>query len=510
MATVMIFLLGTTMVGLSMMSLTVQTDRHADRGQSKIQATLLAESGMYALYDRIREQMWANGSYPFRVDSTELRTDTRLGQRAMGTYSARVLSASDQLADVNLNGRNLRHTTWTFEIESIGVSNGIESRIRGRFTATVDQGLRSITTVIHTGPAVGQIYYPAAAITSNGQVRMTTNQGIRTFSPDGRSGHVIGNGGLTWQPQSGSKANFQNPNILEIQGGMMTTQASLATTVSANGIGNSNGTVNYRTPGFNNVPGLPNTAANTVMPMGSPLRFANETETQAWIDNWRQTTSRPNATRFTQPNLNATQVPQRPGDQWRVIETPAVIDGNLTIPAGTQLRLMPSSSNPTENIVYVRGNVQNMGQLLNLGVTVVVEGRYNDGPSGQYTLDTQGSPYATRKALLQNSAFVSINRELDAIQFNSDASVTTGAVYAARGGIQVRGNLEIRGLLAAFRDVDIAPRNGNSFVVHYEPDAAGAGDFDPERLRQINTELVPDGIVNAFSPAPITNWVQIK
>lgn len=83
-------------------------------------------------------------------------------------------------------------------------------------------------------------------------------------------------------------------------------------------------------------------------------------------------------------------------------------------------------------------------------------------------------------------------------------------MYATRGGIRVTGNLEVRGMLVAEQDIELDPNNGNSFVVHYEPDAAGAGDFDPTRLSRIDVTLVPDAIVRAFTPGALVNWTQPK
>ena len=509
MPTVLIFLMGFAMVGMTVMSLSVNTDKNSDRSNSKVQATLLAESGMYDLYDRIRSQMWADGSYPFSISNTNLTADTRLGKKVLGSYTARVINATSTIEDVVVNGSTIRRQNWSFDIGAVGTADsGIKSEVQGHFTGTTDLALQSITKVT-AAPKAGKIYFPAAAIVANGQVKMTTDQGVRTTSADGHSAHVIGNKGMSWQTQSGSKAVNANTSVIDIQGMYMTGQTALSTTLSSSGLGNSGTTKNYRSPAIVGVPGLPDTPANTIVGLPRDVPFADQATTQTWINNWKETTAKPEATRFM-GSLDATAVAQRPADQWRVLETPAYIDGDLKIPAGTQLRLLPKSSNPTENVVYIRGNVENLGELINLGVTVVVVGKYSDGPNAQYRLDTQGSPYPDRKSVLQNSAFVSVNSDAEAIQFTSDVPVTTGVVYSARGGIQVTGSLEINGMVLAYKDIDVAPQGGKSFVVNYERDAAGLGDFDPSKLAKIDISLVPAGIANPFLPSPITNWIQVR
>ncbi len=509
MPTVLIFLMGFSMVGITVMSLTVSTDRNSDRSSSKVQATLLAESGMVDMYDRIRTQMWADGSYPFTISSTNMAANSYTGNRVLGSYTARVISASSSDEDVVVNGTTVRRKTWVFEIGAVGIADkGIRSEINGRFTGTTDFALQRITNVTLV-PGASQIFLPSGAIVANSQVNMVTDQGLRVTSPDGVSGHIIGNKGLSWQTQTGSKNTVQHSNVLDAQGLFMVNQASLATTLSPNGIGNHKAYKNYTSPAIVGVEGLPDNPANTVVGLSRDVKFADQATTQTWINNWKQTTAATGANRFM-GNLRATDIPERPADSWRVLETPAYIDGDLNVPSNTQLRLMPKSSNPAENVVYVRGDIRNMGNLLNLGAIVVVEGKYLDGPDGLYRLDNQGSPYTDRKTLLQNAAFVSVNPSDDAFKFTSRGSATTGLIYAARGGIEVVGDLTFNGLMLAYKNIYIGPKGGGTFTVNFEPDAAKRGEFYRQPTEQINVTFVPNGVARQFLPSPITNWVQPK
>ncbi|MBN8689937.1 MAG: hypothetical protein J0L72_03985 [Armatimonadetes bacterium] len=503
---VMLFMISFAGVSMYVASSTMQSDKHSDRTASKSQADLLAESAVNDLYDRIRAQMWADQTYPFSISNGSLSGESRSGSIVLGSYTARVVSMTRNIADVG-NSPPVRRINYTFVLEGTGTSQyGVVSRKQAKFLAVMEYNLQSITNIINQAPPADKITFPAGAVVANGKVIMKTSGGFRTFSPDGLKGHVIGNGGIQWDP-NGTKSTNRSPNVMDTQGLMMTPARSFDWTVSDAGIGNANGTINYRTPVVSSTPGLPNVAANSVVKLAQDVGFANSAKVDLWTNNWRTTTTKPSAYRFN-GGLKSNTMSGRPGDGWKVIETPAYIDGDLEVTAGDLLRLVPTSSNPTENIVYVSGNVKNVGQLMNLGVTLVVNGKYIGKHPGEYKLDTNGSPYPTRSKVLQNSALISVNTADDAIDYQHETTATTGLIYAAKGGMKIKKSPELNGMILAYKDIEV--ETNNSFVVRYEPDAASAGDFDPGLLTQINVSLVPAGVRSPFNPSKLTEWLTLK
>jgi len=194
-----------------------------------------------------------------------------------------------------------------------------------------------------------------------------------------------------------------------------------------------------------------------------------------------------------------------------MLPAPARIDGNLLVEGGQTLRLVPTSDNPAENVIYVTGDVSNLGQIMNLGVKVVVVGKYSDSATSEYKLDLQDSKYATRPELLRNSGLISLAKRKDAIEITSNSTATTGLMYAAKGGININSsNAELRGILVAggrgaFGGINVQPGGGNSFVVHYEPDAAQWGSYSDVTTETQVTYSLGD-LRTPFSPEKIRNW----
>lgn len=514
-ALILVFLMGFVVVGTMTLTASMNSNRGADRSTQSLQAMNLAEAGIQAMYDTIRTNMVANNTYPFEITSTEMTSNHRGSTQSMGRYVARVVDMQSSQEDIGPDHDRDRVTNYTFVVESTGVApDGISYRMRARFVASRGQNLVRQETVIREGPPTGQFYFPSGAILSNTRVEMVTNTGIRTFSPDGRSGHVVANEGIVWSTATGNKSSNVNPNVIDIQGQYIVHQDAEAFTRSSGGLGNSNGRVNYRSPSTNGMNGWPDMPANSVIAARDRVSFASSGEVDTWVNEWRARVARPDAQRFTQANLSSNDVPQRQGDQWRVIRAPAYLDGNLNIENGQQVRFIPSSSDPRDNVIYVRGNVTNMGQLLNLGVKVVIEGQYNDSPSAEYRLDTQGSPFGTMPRILQHSALISVNQSSSAIRFSTNSSVTTGLIYSAKGGIRVdSANAEFRGMLVAGGTgnnggIEIRPGGGNSFVVHMTPEAAIPADIDAGMTRIVDVNYVPSSVAWAFSPSPLRDWVE--
>lgn len=509
---VLMFIGGFAMIGYSVMDMNNVNERTSLKASQKVQATNLAESGVQQLFDSIRLQMQANNSYPMTLTTTNYSAPTSSGTIVLGSYSARLLNVDTQMRDVN--GR--RETTYIYDVEGFGTVRGITSTIRAQFSGTVVHNLEEIRTNTGGVTNADKIYFPAAAIASAETVDIETNQGLRTYSPDGKSGHVLANRGISWVPQGGgSKNGFNNPNVIDVQGMMLVNKSVKSQTEAPGGLGNSNGKKNYRTPVITSGGALPASPADSVYGMDADVGFADEATVNNWKAKWISTTTKTGAIRFNS-SIKSNNVAQRPGDQWRVISTPAYIDGDLEVLNGQQIRLMPSSSNNVENVVYVRGKVKNMGQLLNLGVTLVIEDGYEDGPTSEYKLDTQGTPYNTRKKVLEASSLVCLKKSSEAIKIKTNSSALTGVMYAANGGIAVEGsNAEFSGMLVAGGrggngGVKIRPGGGASFVVRYEPDAAGAGEFDASLYQNINLSYRSTSVAQGFQPTNLSKWVQVK
>lgn len=281
-------------------------------------------------------------------------------------------------------------------------------------------------------------------------------------------------------------------------------------TVGPSGLGNYGNVKNYRSPFFAANGSNPALDADTVARRAYPRPFPSPTMFNDWQTEW--TNMGNTGTKFA-ATVNSSNMPGRSGDGWKVLKAPSVIDGDLLVAGGEQLRLMPTSPNPWENIVYVKGDVKNVGQLMNLGVTLVFEGKYSDAPGAEYKLDTQESPYTTIDSVMDCANLISLDPGADAIKFTTSSSSTTGLVYSARGGILIEGsNAEFTGKLCAAgdQDINIAPGGGASFVLHYNPHSGGNRNIVGS-ARTSWSETLPAGtILRAFDAGRLEKWVTVK
>jgi len=159
----------------------------------------------------------------------------------------------------------------------------------------------------------------------------------------------------------------------------------------------------------------------------------------------------------------------------------------------------------------VRGNVKNLGALLNLGVTIVMEGKYTDGPSSEYKVSSDGSLFANDDLVAQRAGFISTAKEKEAFRFRTNSSARTGLIYAALGGIQVEGaNVEFTGSLVAGGrggdgGIDINPGGGNSFVVRYDSWAVNGGSLEITEPAEVEVTYNLGGITRGFQPTKLFN-----
>jgi hypothetical protein len=346
-------------------------------------------------------------------------------------------------------------------------------------------------------------------------VNIKTNQGLRTYAPNGLDGFVIGNEGISWTPASGSKSSYTNPNIIDIQGYYLVPDGAPYTfTLSHDGLGNNNGTKNYRSPAaapWGTFPGAPE---STIIKLNGSVSFAPSSTVDVWTRDWQRAATAHGSNYFN-GNVDSDSLIERSTDGKKVIQCPATINGNLSVRDGQQIEVFPASKDPRKNIVYIKGDIENKGMLINHGCTVVFEGKYRDDSDAQYKLEPDPMTFKTREAVMQKSCLLSVGEECNTFEFETNVSAIVGNIYAAKGGIRVRGNAEFTGMLLAGGTgskggSDIEPNGGGSFVVRYDPYCANAGDIVVDAESVIDSSYVPGNIYRNYLPTKMFNWVFIK
>lgn len=523
---VMLFMVGISVVGVSMMSLTSGIDKNGGRSAEVASAKVLAESGIEALYDQVRTDLRTTNGYPFTLPQKTVTLDGK----TFGRYSARVVNAEISIADIPEGSGKFRRTTYTFELEGFGQTEETlaTSKLRAKFTGTIEQNLQKIITSTRAGSDAGKIFFPSSALASAGRIAIETDGQFKTVASDGKSGHILANQGITWNPPGG-KARITN-RPLSVQGAVATYKDAYDYTVGPSGLGNPNGTVNFTTPLSAVVGLLPVPVADTVVRLTNPINFANATTVGTWEKNWQETASRTTATRYdgklsastlsTTAIATATAVVSaaedldgNPSDSQiltKVLRAPAHITGDLDLGSLDVLRLLPTSSNPAENVIYVDGNVKNAGRLLNLGVKLVVRGKYNDEPGAKYEVSEAGSPFGSRSSVLNNAALISTSSSNPSISFSTSSSATTGLVYATRGGIDITSsNVEFSGVMIGTAGITVRPRNGGDVTFRFEKDAASPGAFSGNITTAVDTSYTPSGTRTPFTPNRIKEWSEL-
>ncbi|MBS1719124.1 MAG: hypothetical protein JST35_01620 [Armatimonadetes bacterium] len=517
MGLVLLFVLCFSIMGMALLGVTSTYDRTSKGAADKLQASSLAESGINALYDRIRLQMLETQSYPFTLPQTTAFYDNGKTKTVIGSYSAKITNVSKIDTDIDVGGgQMIRRSAYIFTIEGTGTAtNGTVSNLSAQFSGNIDQSLIQQTQVVGGSPPPGEFTFPIGAIVSNERVDINTDMGLRTYSPNGLDAHIVGNSGITWQGKNSLKGSNYNPNVLDVQGQFLVPDGAIANlTKGKDGIGNSNGSKNYRNPAAPASGSFLGGLANSVLSMPTKVNFADKTTVNGWENDWSTRAGKPDAENHI--NIKSPSMPGRPGDGWKVVTAPATIQGNIEVASGDTLRFMPNSTNPKDNVVYVKGNLHNNGRVLNLGVTLVVKGKYTDAPGAEYKVDTQGSPFTTREMVMMRAALVILAEAPDAFTLTSSSAIDAGLIYTALGGMQIKGsNAEVTGLLVAGGSgnnggINIDPDGGASFVVKYEPYAATGGPMPQDPNTKINTSWVPNGIAANFNPTKLQNWLQSK
>jgi hypothetical protein len=504
------------------------------------------------MYDAIRVQMATDETYPETLSSTDL--DAPGGQN-LGTYTARVLNMTTATKDFGGGPE----TEYTFTIEGTGVAaNGGRSIMQAQFTARGGLGLKSTET---SGDQVGLFNFLPGAIQSNTTVTFNTEQGIRTYDETkdlivdvAKYGHIVGNKGVIWEAPSKGKSAFKNPNIFEVQGKILAPavpdKSIVNLTVSAAGMGNTEPLINYLTDMYDlpeeilrdsaamarleqaalegtgkPVPGAIKKVLAEMFPKRTKTKrvngeitalerewyFPDQPQVEKWAGDWTARTHAPDSTQICS-DLGPGECQVDPTAGYLYITPPMVIHGDMNIPKGTTIRVLPRSSNPVDNVVLVTGDVNLDGQLFNLGATVVVQGKFTAEKGSEYRLDKQYSPYANSEAkLLVNSNLVSLSDLPDAFDIQTDASSMWGLIYAARGGIRVNSsNIEVTGALVSGSPdpndgVRIETQGSASFVVKYRAECLAAKEQFPLSKDSASGSY---SACEVFTPNRMTNFIR--
>jgi len=496
-ALTMMFFTVIGMVTIAAVGVTTTNDAMAQRAVEKTQATALAETGVEMLYDQICRDYAELKTPGSSKAKTTIISNFAGRDRTQGSYEARVTDVqTTRVSPAPSQPTGSVQYTHVYELEGTGTAfNGTTSITKAKFT------IRRVLNGDDTGGSDAIFVDFPGAINSNTTIEFVTNQGVRTQDPAGtdKSAHIVANDGIMWKPATGIKDTYVNPNIIDIQGHIMVANQPstypIDMTKGISGLGNPNGRKNYRSAGAHSTPSPDFTvAADEVTGMGQEKHYPDLNELVAMRNALlKSATEAPGVTTYT--NLNSSAVPFHSSLGRKIVTAPAIINGDINVASGDHLHFRPSSSKVDDNVIYVYGDIKNMGEIANLGVKIVVLGQYTDSASTTYNLSTQNSPYTKLEDVYKQAALVSFNQRKDAIKITSNSSARYGTVFAAAGGIEITGNLEVNGILtsggapeytpnqiwdrnyktgsniAYGGGVKVAPINGQSFVVNFVREA---------------------------------------
>lgn len=487
-----------SVVGVSL-TLATTANKGAVRGGERFQAQLLAESGARDMYAQIRRQMNASGEYSMSLSSTELKNSD--GQ-SVGTYEGKVVEVLESTQDIDKNGARVRQTNYTFVLEGTGLtSKGMTSTVRTQFTAITEHGLKKIETRTKTTDVPTQIYYPIAAMSSNQRINFLTSKKLTVSTKDNKSAHILANDGIVWDPKD-DREDYSD--LLNFSGQVVVHKSAYEFTGSTNGLGIGKDKYVFTSPAAE-----AKSDPNQLWFTEKRINFADEKAVAAWDARWRKVTTAADATIYDKSVSSAT-LPGASG--VKTLSAPMYIEGDLTVAAGETLKLMPTSSNPAKNFIYVSGDVKNLGALQNLGVKIVVVGKYDEDKKASYQVTETGSPFSTKQRVLQNSALLSMAKSPDAIQFKGEKDATTGLVYSLLGGIKIdapNGRTMSGAYVAGGSGNDggiTVTAKSSSVKFNFEVDATKPAELDLSSLDKIDITYEKGSTVTAFTPQRPTNW----
>lgn len=439
----LMFFMVVGLITVAAIGVTTTGDNMAFRASLKAQANSLAEAAVQDLYDQAVRQL-ANGDSALNDLPTKNVTNVLTGKtREMGRFNGKILS-------VNVNkvfgpaGYPATAVEYNYKVVIQGhgiATNGVDSYVTASFTASqvhaADGGTSSSDTF--------QVY--PAAIESNTTIELATDARVQTIdsSPVDKQAHLLANQGIVWNTVNKSKSAVFDPDIIKIDGqayvAIQPTMDSYNMTTGASGLGNSNGSKNYVT------------LATSYSPLSGQEAKANEI---SMLDHIKQFSSQGDLlTTFTaNAPSNTAMITSKvstslKADLWtglKTIKAPAIISSDFQVSANDSVQIVPADD-PSANVVFVKGNLQNLGKLLNLGVTVVVTGNYSDSPTAVYTTSTKGSPFSDQLAVYEHASLIAMSYEKSAVSISSNVDSNPGLIAALNGGIDITGTQTLSGIL---------------------------------------------------------------
>jgi Tfp pilus assembly protein PilX len=396
----MIFVLIIAVMGVSFLSLSVTSSNIADRGYQKTQATVLAESGVHAMYASIANRLRGGATTFPDVSSTALSSTFSGTTRSDGTFTASVLSITPSTNQPVYNAQNQTTgytDTYTFVVEGVGTApNGAtQSRVRATF---VDMQTQTIS------PGVGQPYtFNDGALVSNGNIllqgSMKTVSAVTVHGAGARANGVVS----------------QNGGSYSVDGPIAVAPESYAASLAALGTS-------------------PNCYGGAVTNMGGAMQFPDAATIATWQSTWytqaRETTPTYSTGHIVTGNFN-------PSKGNSTLTAPAYITGDIIMDSGCNLTIQPDTAATAPYVVYVHGNVtytNGNGSITNKGVMIICDGIISESSNCNYECtDTT------------KSGLVSLNPASNAISLAAGGTAVVGFVYAVNGGVQVSGNGNMTG-----------------------------------------------------------------
>jgi hypothetical protein len=523
---VLMTMLAFATVGVSLMSFSGNQALAAHSTTGKIQANILAESGIHVLYDRIRKQMLEGQTYPRQIEEAQVEARVEGDEAPVGSYRARVIDVKSVQTDVTVNSvRKVRRTFYTFLIEGDGRSrSGSMTRYRAKFDATIDHSyIRRGPSSLPAGGTPDMIRFPVGALVSNSTVTYRGEGGLRTLSPNGDDAHILANGGLTWETRTGDKSTVMTPDVVELDGQILVPNGPpFERTVGPLGLGNLNGSRNFKSPALPPSGSFPGSAPDEVQRLVDAAVFASRTDVANWKSAWFTVVTSPLAMAgFSDADTNANgvfdsgDISPRMADGKRVILTPARIRGNFRIEPGQSVSVLPRETNQRQNVLYVEGDIENRGEIRNLGVHIVALGRYRDTPTAKYSVDWSEGLFVTRSKALRRSSLLAMAPDAGAVTIRSREPSLLGLVYAPLGGIRVLGDSpDLAGVLVAGGagtrgGILVEPNDDGLATFRFEPSAAFDDSTTPGGGPGESTTWALEGVARPFVAGKLYDWVEI-
>lgn len=467
--------------------------RIAVAATNKQQADSLAESAVYVLYDKIWRQLRVDGTYPTVLGSTHLSSTIDGFSRDLGDYSATVVSVTKNKTDL---GDGMTQEDFTFTILGYGKAmNGTDSEINATFSGSQVR--------MTSGIGASKSAFLPAAIQSNTNVAVVSDLGFKTISPSAspKSAHVFANQDVDWCRNNGSRVGTSSTQ-LTVDGRVMvskTTDTSYYDFTRAR-------FTDYASQGILKSVGDSrlNVSNNDLVPSAQRV-FPSQAQVDTWTTQW-ESDIKANSTALQLTTLGPISDQVTTALGVSTVTAPAYIDGDLLVDSATILQLVPTDPDPAKNVVMVTGNVQNLGQIQNMGVTLYCIGKYSDSPTSTYKV--QAPAGGTMTTALNNAALVSASVGADAITISSDQSMPYGLVYAAKGGITITGNGLVAGALVSGSSVPgegvtIKPTKGGQFTMNYLPEC-----LNNKLAFPISATASTSDIIVQFLPTKLTGWTR--